>query len=255
MHGPNSSKPPQILCSTRNKDVFQCTVGAEGFYLMYRFACSKEFDNERGHDLTKNDWFTIKLITSSGKELDTSAMSYDTYTTAFEKICKENSVKYPKKAQFGRHYGIIEMELAQVPREGVRLQGHWEEGVVDRHYGSQMHMGAMRAMAGFVEGEPYYLPRQHVKPCDELRSMVFPFIEYQRNQLQASGDRLKHPTAQAWLDSLDLLRDVILQDAAAMMVKDQWRDKARVFQLPVFKTSLFTVRKVLTLVTGSYTRL
>jgi hypothetical protein len=74
--------------------------------------------------------------------------------------------------------------------------------------------------------------------------MIWPWLGGCLELVQESAGR--HPTALHFLQFLDLLRSIILQDAAAMFLLlrneeacEQRRLKHTVFSLPVFHSSLF----------------
>ena len=98
-------------------------------------------------------------------------------------------------------------------------------------------------MAGFGKDERYYLPRSRCVPCDELRRRVFPWLETVFDTLdrsEAQGNR--HPTARLTFQYYRELRDVILQDVAAMLLSMDSEDPLRdhnIFKLPVFVSDLF----------------
>ena len=98
-------------------------------------------------------------------------------------------------------------------------------------------------MAGFGKDERYSLPRSRCVPCDELRRLIFPWLEYVFQVLDDSEkEGGKHPTARLTFEYYRELRDVILQDVAAMCLQMDAEDPVRshtVFKLPVFQSELF----------------
>jgi hypothetical protein len=103
---------------------------------------------------------------------------------------------------------------------------------------------ALRVMAGFEKTDSYFLPRGRAKPSDELCALIWPWLGGCLQLVQESAGC--HPTAVHFLQFLDLLRSIILQDAAVMFLSlrneeacEQRRLKHTVFSLPVFHSSLF----------------
>ena len=105
---------------------------------------------------------------------------------------------------------------------------------------------ALRVMGGFGKNDSYYLPRSRVIPSDALLNMIWPWL----NDCYAwiAADDVGHPTAKHFLEFLNELRKVVLQDAAAMIAilratDEESGDRRRafhaVFTMEVFHTDEF----------------
>ena len=75
---------------------------------------------------------------------------------------------------------------------------------------------ALRVMAGFEKTDSYFLPRGRAQPSDALCVLIWPWLTERLRLLEESDG--EHPTALHFLRFLDVLRCVVLQDAAAMFV-------------------------------------
>ena len=100
---------------------------------------------------------------------------------------------------------------------------------------------ALRVMAGFEKSDGYYLPRSRACPCDELCSMIWPWLDQALAHTKSDG--FQHPTVAHFLEFLQVLRSIILQDAAAMFVllKDGNVSEQRRLKHVVFLILFFSV--------------
>lgn len=102
-------------------------------------------------------------------------------------------------------------------------------------------MQALRVMAGFEKEDAYYLPRSRADPPDNLKELVWPWIEIALQYIEMDAEFI-HPTAKQFLEFLQELRIVLLQDAAAFFISstdDGRRLLHAVFDWNVFKSPLF----------------
>lgn len=106
---------------------------------------------------------------------------------------------------------------------------------------------ALRVMAGFETTDGYFLPRGRLDPPKELVNMIWPWLDSALAYVMTDEDKL-NPTARYFLEFLQILRTIILQDAAAMFVilggeeveeGEQRRLYHSIFNLPVFQSELF----------------
>ena len=80
----------------------------------------------------------------------------------------------------------------------------------------------------------FYISRAEIDPPQSLQRMIFPFIEEAQETIN-----VENRTARSFLQLLQRLRSVILQDAASFILSDRWSHY--VFQnLDVFKTRAFS---------------
>ena len=227
----------------RHKNVMKCSVGAFGFYLLYRFHVSGEMDDGNRPDFTDNrSWFDIKIL-ASAKD-NKVAIRKRTYTDAIAKAFKRLRILSRVIGHFGRRNGPLELELEEIPPDEINQLGQWDPNMQQRAYSAKIPTKTLRVMAGFEARDGYFVPRCNVEPCEELKRKIFPFIEEELQNISDCYDqgRGENPTAIATLNFWKDLRTIILQDAAAMIVGDGNRIRHHLFELPVFQTDLFKVR-------------
>ena len=130
-------------------------------------------------------------------------------------------------------------EALYIPDADLRQLGHWDKSRMNLHYSSGVSRSGAKAMAGHkAEDGSYYLSRECLLPPSSLQKLVFPRVEesweYQRSIPVAVRDR----AAQAFLETLEWLRIVILQDAVILSEKypDSPLWKKRPFDLPEFQS-------------------
>jgi hypothetical protein len=80
----------------------------------------------------------------------------------------------------------------------------------------------------------FFIARSGVDPPEGLQKMIFPFLEGAEAQIKGSAQA--HPTAAGFLRMLREMRQIILQDAAEMLLGGR---QHAVFSTPVFKSPLF----------------
>ena len=124
-------------------------------------------------------------------------------------------------------------EREELSADDIKNLGNWARDVFERIYSSQMPMKALRVMAGHGDGKGCYHIKRDIPVPDILRRMVFPWIEI--CFLQICGTSFI--TAGAFLKKMDNLRDVIIQDAACMILRG--RVDHVIFKLKVFKSTEF----------------
>ena len=94
-------------------------------------------------------------------------------------------------------------------------------------------MKALRVMAGHGDGKGCYHIKRNITVPQILRFMIFPWIELCKEQVCGTS----FVTAGAFLNKMDNLRDVIIQDAACMILRG--RVDHIVFKLKVFRSKEF----------------
>ena len=107
--------------ATRHKDVFQCAIGALGFYLLFRFDGTGEFNEVP--DFTENKaWFDKKLLVELGKDPN-KQMKQRTYMNAVKDIFKELGICAKHLAHWGRVTAPVYMEFKELPETVVKMLG------------------------------------------------------------------------------------------------------------------------------------
>ena len=107
-------------------------------------------------------------------------------------------------------------------------------------------MKALRVMAGHGENKGCVeVKRDGIEPCDDLKKLIFPWIEKGMLQIQGTS----HVTAKAFLRYMKNLRTIILQDAACFALDgsrldhcmwnlevkvEGYQNKIKVFKTPQF---------------------
>ena len=94
--------------------------------------------------------------------------------------------------------------------------GNWARDVQDTTYSAKIPFDALLVMAGYQPNDTYWLPRQRVEPPPELRSQLWPWVDWEMEFLQGCG--VEKPTAMQFMEFLFRMRDFIFQDVAAMQV-------------------------------------
>lgn len=236
----------------RNKNVFICPVGAYAFYLMVRFQETHEFDEGSGVDFGDNStWFDFKLLVEAICKDTKKGMTNKSYARWMEKNLKDNALCGRHIIHLGRIWGSVLLDMLENESTGTQQLGNWATTVRDRSYSIKLPIKTMRVKAGFQEADGmHFNVRTTVKPPEGLRRLIFPFVERGFEQVSAAraANRQAAPnflaTAQCFLELLDHLRDVALQDAATMMIKQESRTLNLLFEMPVFRTGAFKVSLV-----------
>ena len=233
--------------SIRHKDPQKCEQGALAFYLFSRFRLTDE-----DFDLNSNQaWFDVHTSIALGdgkvKSMEEChkrrffSMGISAFSSSIKAAFKYFGYTVYHVAHFGRSCAPVLLEFAEVMTSFIKELGNWDMNVFERSYSSKMGWPALRAAAGFPQEKGnYYLPRQHIKPDDKLVRMVFPNIQRSRFAFESlPRDRqLKLATARSFLDVMDHLSVVFLQDACALLQYPDRREHV-LFKDPLFFTPEF----------------
>jgi hypothetical protein len=89
----------------------------------------------------------------------------------------------------------------------------------------------------------HYNPRKAVEPPDSLKRMIFPFADRCLEEVhqKSKEDGKDRYTAEHFLRLLIDHREIILQDAAAMLVLNAEQQQHALFRVPVFEQPEFHV--------------
>jgi hypothetical protein len=252
----------------RHKDVTQCSIGAFGFYLLFRFHKSGEMDDGKRPNFAENDeWFHIKILTD-GTVTDTKKeLLKRSYTDPIRKVFKKLGIYSFHFGHWGRVNAPAKLEFEELHPEFIRIlgkslrlfdcrfhfvhslisffiyTGNWDTKTQEARYSAKIPTVALRVIAGYEQTERYSLPRCRLVPPESLQSQIFPFIEEEMENVRAYEDRKKtsKPTAVTVLKLWKKLRIVILQDAAELWLKFPARKQHPLFKLPVFRCPEFHV--------------
>jgi hypothetical protein len=144
-------------------------------------------------------------------------MSFQHHPTVLKKICSTLGIVIEKYFHFGRFYGNTDGELNR-DLSSSELENLGKYLITQREecYSTKLPLRPMRVMAKHPERKGgYFCARGTVVPPLELHKMVFPFVEktnIEMTTLIAKG--VYHPTAMGFINMLEHLSVVIIQDAA-----------------------------------------
>lgn len=203
----------------RHKGVRYCAVRAVALYLAYRFHHTKEMEGKEAPNFNVNStWFEIKFLVDSISKDNTHCMNDITYSNLIRKACKDLGIPWNHWLHIGRVLGTREAEENKMKPKDVRITGNWDAHVVEKCYSARIPMTAIRQRAGFLRHNGLcHNVRTLCLPCDELTSMVFPWINDARDRFMA-GDHADRQTAKAFFTILDMFAIVVVQDAAVTRI-------------------------------------
>ena len=220
----------------RHKDPLQCPMGALGFYLMFRFAKTKEMDNIDFTDPT--EWFYIKLLTDMKNKDTTKSIANRTYATAIETHLKKSQIFAKNKVHIGRKWGAFKSQLQGDHTEDTKILGNWSPSTQDKAYSVKVPVKIVRSMAGWrIADGLHYNARADKDPPNELVDAVFPWLQKSRDKVFASQETgNEHPTASKFLHLLHKIAVCVVQDAAAIIVQHPERATHGMFKQQLFQT-------------------
>ena len=119
-----SDGPSQYGRATRHRDVFQCSVGALGFYLLHRFWANGEFlDLDHVPDFRDNaSWFDTKVLCEFGGDVN-QEMGQRSFQDSVKKIFKHLGISAKHFGHWGRVAGSIFGEFHELPPDMIKLLG------------------------------------------------------------------------------------------------------------------------------------
>lgn len=108
-------------------------------------------------------------------------------------------------------------DMAGVPESQIRRMGLWNSDTMTNSYLDSLPRQFMRVMAGFNSDTSYYLPRAVEEPPEELKRLVFPWVDHWYNRhLSGSVDQTSG-SADSFLQLIKCFKTTLLQDAAVMV--------------------------------------
>ncbi len=237
----------------RAKDVRACGMGAYSFYLAVRFHMTEEFATVEDDFFCENkNWFDVKLLVDCYANDYCKEMSNDSYAKFMKRILTEEQIPSNHVIHIGRVLGSADLELLKNDMSGTLDMGNWASDVHKKAYSIKMPIKSLRRAAGFVLADGmHHNMRTTVEPDTDdmdLLDSVFPFVkrclvavlEAKSNGADNSQSQSHLNTAICFLEMLQHLALVFLQDAAAMVVLHPERaDNAMYKHLPVLKSEKF----------------
>jgi len=231
----------------RSKDVRNCSVGAFGFYLLMRFTLTGEMENPPDFTINSN-WFDIKLLVDVYATNYCEEMSSDPYSKWMAKLFKQLGIVSNHLIHIGRVLGAAELELLENDEAGTKTLGNWCPDTQGKFYSTKLPLSTMRMAAGFSEAAgTFWCPRSAVIPPMELQNMVFPWVEASLERVKASSlsnhsRTTSLPTALAFLECMQELSIIVLQDAAAILALHPERAPHPLFtHIDLFRDPMFLV--------------
>ncbi|KAG7362818.1 centromere DNA-binding like protein [Nitzschia inconspicua] len=250
----------------RHKNVNLCSIGALGFYLMYRFHYTGEWDNPPDF-LDSKSWFDTKLLIASDSRRGSPSnhnqrISDKSYAKAIKKVCKSLGITTRHFVHIGRVLGNKESEIMEDDDNLRRTLGNWDPKQNEKAYSNKLPMKILLQKAGFREADGlHYNPRVAVIPPTSLTEKVFPCLSdtFQAftglSEISPEDDKV---TATRFLHFMKVLSEVVIQDAAVIFVEHPNRihhplfSSVEVFQSNEFQSYVELMRASLTHATSPY---
>ena len=101
-----------------------CSVGAQGFYLMYQFSTSQEMDPPPDFCDNKS-WFDIKLLTDANSTDPKKGITQGTYSTPVGWVYATNNIDAKHLVHLGQVLGACAAEMTENCPDHIRILGNW----------------------------------------------------------------------------------------------------------------------------------
>jgi hypothetical protein len=171
--------------------------------------------------LQNESWFDIKLLVDTFGSDTRKGLSADGYSNAIKKVLLELGIPPIKLKHLGRNLGARILEMLEEEQQWIQSLGNWDPSMQESCYSTKLPMQPIRKLADFTESNGLHFNlRTMVMPTDALRrKTVFGKWCYDAlNYVEARLEMSSCWTAYNFLSFMCKLNDVLLQDAAAMMV-------------------------------------
>jgi len=194
----------------RNKNVHLCPIGAVAFYLFERFHVTLEpFPSFR----SSRDWYDVKFLCGKNR---TKSISYETHKSCYEAVFAHLGLTFNKKTHINRQQGVRQLESADVDISQTRRHGRWGMDTVEAGYSAPLAREAIRALSGHPpKSRLYFLERATLAPPAELLHDIFPGLQACKDKI-LSGEWERNLAARGFIELLEYLRVVLIQDAAVL---------------------------------------
>jgi hypothetical protein len=207
----------------RHKDPILCPLASLALYLLWRF----DIDHEPIPDFShRSTWYRSRLI--PGMQEETNSLSYETQALWVRHAFAMANIHSSKVTHTMRGAAARMADSQGVTEDQLRRAGHWERGSsMLTAYLSGLPREFMRVIAGFsgTIGH-YHLRRAGVKPPKALKGQLWPWVDSWLERYKAcivSGCSFADGgldscdlAGKTFLELLDWLRDILLQDAAVL---------------------------------------
>ena len=213
----------------RHRDPKACLVGAFAFWFFWRWQCEGE---PFPRFARSEDWYNIKVLRQS-KENPVTQLSPQTANSWTRRIYDRCGIVTSKASHAPRIASSQNADLAGVSEASIRRAGRWTNSdQMTGCYLTSLPREFMRATADFDPDWPgaYYIPRATVVPPPGLIAAVWPEMDSWKAKIE-SKEAEQNKAAGAFLELLDWLRLILLQDAPFLMA--EFPDH------PIFESSVF----------------
>jgi hypothetical protein len=201
----------------RHRDPKACLIGALAFWFFWRWHCEGEpFPRFTQSD----DWYDTKLLRQASESI-TAQLSPQTANSWTRRFYNKCGIKTSKASYAPRIASAQNADLAGVSEASIRRAGRWTNGdQMTGCYLTSLPREFMRATADFDPDWPgsYHVARATVIPPPSLVAAVWPEVDSWKARL-ASGQAEQNKAAGAFLELLDWLRLVLLQDAPFLLAE------------------------------------
>ncbi|KAM4063419.1 centromere DNA-binding protein complex CBF3 subunit, domain 2 domain-containing protein [Hirsutella rhossiliensis] len=223
----------------RHRDPRSCLIGALAFWLFWRWQVEKA---ERFPVFQRSeDWYETKVLRRSAKEPQ-APLSGQTAREWTSRFYKKAGIKVSKVSHAPRVAATQNADMAGVDEGQIRRAGRWNNGdQMTGCYLTSLPFEFMRAVADFDPewSGSYFVPRATVRPPVVLLVQVWPQLDKWKEAHSSPFSDLgveQNMAAGAFLELLEWLREVLLQDA--VFLRESYPDHP-IFQDPVFSCPEF----------------
>ncbi|XP_044717912.1 centromere DNA-binding protein complex CBF3 subunit [Hirsutella rhossiliensis] len=187
------------------------------------------------------DWYETKVLRRSAKEPQ-APLSGQTAREWTSRFYKKAGIKVSKVSHAPRVAATQNADMAGVDEGQIRRAGRWNNGdQMTGCYLTSLPFEFMRAVADFDPewSGSYFVPRATVRPPVVLLVQVWPQLDKWKEAHSSPFSDLgveQNMAAGAFLELLEWLREVLLQDA--VFLRESYPDHP-IFQDPVFSCPEF----------------
>jgi hypothetical protein len=216
-------------------DPFKCLQGALAFSLHHDFQVARVLPSledfkprQRADGVVEKPWYDYYLFHGENEDGRPDPHCKGTYKTAYNQIVHLfASVRPPvdrkgKALHLSRGVTSRESEYHRVSKESRKKLGRWKAGADahDRSYGNGLDFDSMRLKAGLppLDNGHFYVARALARPSIALKGEVFSSLTELRTAISTGAFPQEDvdETLEGFLELMDYLSEVLLQDAAVM---------------------------------------